>query len=168
MNKAVRGFFLPCLFLFFAGCTDNQNEPEKKAEVSGVFSTKSDDSLSIFVSELRRSDLGAGYRIEYSRDHGYRGEYLEFSHDGHVVIDAMKIPMEKSGVRDLDLRYVSAPSRACRYHLQVAWLCIWPCYFGRPGRPSIRLPQQPTLVMIQKQTAAFRRPLRFALEFGAG
>jgi hypothetical protein len=96
MNKAVRGFFLPCLFLFFAGCTDNQHEPEKKAEVSGVFSTKSDDSLSIFVSELRRSDLGAGYRIEYSRDHGYRGEYLEFSHDGHVVIDAMKIPMEKA------------------------------------------------------------------------
>jgi hypothetical protein len=96
MSIIRRFFFAPCLFLFFAGCTDNQYKPDEKAELSGVFSTKSGDSLSILVSELRRSDFGAGYRIEYSKDHGYRGEYLEFSHDGHVVIDAMKIPMEKT------------------------------------------------------------------------
>lgn len=96
MSIIRRLLFVSCIFLFFAGCNDNQSNHDQQAEVSGVFSTKSGDSLSIFVSVLRRSDLGAGYRIKYSRDHGYRGEYLEFSHDGHVVIDAMKIPMERT------------------------------------------------------------------------
>jgi len=105
MMTSNKKFLLSTFFALFSfhvsGCVRSAESEQvpvpAPVTTSGVYSTEVETSLSKFVSDLRAGfQSSRGYEIEFTGDHGYRGEYLELSYNGVVVVDAMKIPMEKT------------------------------------------------------------------------
>lgn len=93
--KANIAYLLVLLMLF--GCRNSDSGHEQAAVISKTFVAKSDEPLASFSKNLReRFNEGDGYQIKFTGDHSYKGEYLEFSRKGKVILEAMKVPIEGS------------------------------------------------------------------------
>lgn len=97
MTSLKKIVFLILLFMLACGCGGVDGRHEQASLISKTLVPKKSDPLGIIARGVRaRFEVADGYRIKYSKDHGYQGEYLEFSREGKVILEAMRLPFEKN------------------------------------------------------------------------